>query len=104
MITRNGWIRHMVVFCLHHPQGSSEEIRFLEDGRDILGRIPGVLEFEVLRQVSAKCDYDFGFSMVFESQAAYDAYSSHPKHNGFVEQRWSKEVSRFQEIDLITYK
>ncbi len=104
MITRNGWIKHMVVFDLCHPAGSSEERRFLDDGRDILTNIPGVHEFEVLRQVSAKCDYHFGFSMLFENQAAYDAYSNHPKHNGFVEQRWKKEVTRFQEIDLVMWK
>lgn len=104
MVVRNGWIKHMVVFDLCHPQGSSEEKRFLDDGRDILDNIPGVHEFEVLRQVSVKCDYHFGFSMLFESQAAYDAYSAHPKHNGFVEQRWKKEVTRFQEIDLVGWK
>lgn len=93
-------IRHMVAFTLHSPAGSAEAERFLSDGRKILSAIPVVNRFEVLRQISPKSDYDFGFSMEFDSQADYDAYNAHPDHEAFVEQRWKKEVSRFQELDF----
>jgi hypothetical protein len=57
--------------------------------------------FEVLRQVSPKMDFDFGFPMEFASQTDYDAYNAHPEHVKFVEERWKKEVVRFREIDFV---
>lgn len=93
-------IRHMVIFCLRHEQGSQETETFLNDGHLILTSIPQVERFEVLRQVSAKNDYDYGFSMEFADQAAYEAYNAHPAHVSFVRERWETEVSRFLEIDF----
>ena len=39
--------------------------------------------------------------MEFRDQAAYDAYSSHPDHNRFVQERWLPEVREFLEIDYV---
>ncbi len=93
-------IRHMALFTLKHPIASQEAEQFLQDGQRILSAIPVVEHFEALRQVSAKTDFDFCFSMEFADQAAYDAYNEHPEHQRFVEKRWKTEVERFQEIDL----
>ena len=90
-------IRHTVVFRLRHPAGSAEETRFLADAK-ILAAIPGVKEFEQLRQVSPKNDYRFGFSMEFADQAAYAGYNEHPHHVAFVRDRWVPEVEDFLEI------
>lgn len=91
-------IRHTVVFTLRHATGSLKEKAFLRDAK-ILAEIPGVKKFEQLRQISSKNNYDFGFSMEFADQAAYDGYNAHPKHIAFVRDRWSHEVERFLEID-----
>lgn len=91
-------IRHSVIFVLKHAHGSLQEKAFLRDAR-VLAEIPGVEKFERLKQVSKKNDYEFGFSMEFADQAAYDAYNNHPKHVKFVEERWKREVERFLEID-----
>jgi len=91
-------IRHTVVFTLKHATGSLKEKAFLRDAK-VLGEIPGVKKFEQLRQVSSKNDFDFGFSMEFTNQAAYDGYNSHPKHMAWVRDRWAHEVERFLEID-----
>lgn len=91
-------IRHTVVFVLKHARGSLQEKAFLRDAL-VLAEIPGVEKFEQLRQVSKKNDYEFGFSMEFADQAAYDAYNEHPKHVRFVKDRWEREVERFLEID-----
>ncbi len=96
----NQVIRHMVVFCLKHEVGSDMATTFLEDGRRILTSIPQVRNFEVLRQTSPKSDFDYGFSMEFDSQSDYDTYNKHPLHVDFVKNRWLVEVSRFQEIDF----
>ena len=93
-------IRHTVIFVLKHAHGSLQEKMFLRDAK-VLTEIPGVTKFEQLRQVSKKNDYEFGFSMEFKDQAAYDAYNVHPKHVKFVRERWEREVERFLEIDYV---
>ena len=91
-------IRHTVVFTLKHARGSLMEKAFLRDAM-VLKDIPGVQKFEQLRQTSPKNDYEFGFSMEFADQAAYDGYNAHPKHEKFVRERWDREVESFLEID-----
>ncbi|MBW4080439.1 Dabb family protein [Paenibacillus sp. S150] len=98
---RNGAIRHMAIFTLKHPQGSPETESFLKDGEKILSAIPVVAGFEVLRQVSAKCEFSYGFSMEFENREAYDTYNAHPDHQRFVRERWETEVLNFHEIDFM---
>ena len=93
-------IRHMVIFNLNHEKGSELTRKFLKDGHEILSRIPGVNNFQVLNQVSLKNDFSYGFSMVFAGKTEYDSYSNHPDHIAFVETRWKKEVSKFMEIDF----
>lgn len=94
-------ITHMVTFTLYAGKDTSEAETFLKESKEALAAIPGVENFQVLRQVSAKNEFDYSFSMVFADQAAYDAYNDHPVHRQYVAERWEKEVSRFQEIDLI---
>ncbi|WP_174818728.1 Dabb family protein [Paenibacillus illinoisensis] len=96
-------ITHMVTFTLYAGKDTAEAEAFLKESADALAVIPGVENFQVLRQVSAKNEFDYSFSMVFADQAAYDAYNEHPVHRKYVEERWEKEVSRFQEIDLINH-
>jgi hypothetical protein len=91
-------IRHTVVFRLKHPRGSAEEKSFLDAGM-ALASIPGVQQFEQLRQVSPKNDYHFGYSMEFADQAAYQGYNNHPAHVAYVRDRWIPEVEAFLEID-----
>jgi len=91
-------IRHTVVFKLKHSNGSAGERAFLT-AADVLAKIPGLQKFEKLRQVSAKNDYAFGFSMEFADQAAYQGYNDHPEHTRFVSERWLPEVEKFLEID-----
>jgi hypothetical protein len=95
-----GRIRHTVAFTLRHRPGSPEAEQFLADGTRILTGIPGVEGFECLRQVSAKNPHQYGFSMEFADQAAYDAYDAHPDHRGFVQDRWVPEVTEFLEADF----
>ncbi len=91
-------IRHTVVFRLKHPPGSQEEAAFL-DAASVLAAIPGVGNFERLREVSPKNGFAFGLSMEFADQAAYDAYNIHPDHVAFVRDRWIPEVAEFLEVD-----
>lgn len=94
-------IQHTVAFRLVHPAGSAEETEFLDTARRTLTGIPGVQDFTVSRQVSAKSPFAFQFSMVFDDEAAYAAYDAHPDHRGFVADRWVPEVAEFAELDLV---
>ncbi|MGB8315860.1 MAG: Dabb family protein [Aestuariivirga sp.] len=93
-------IRHTAVFRLKHAAGSAAEAGFLA-ALAKLKTIPGVQKFEVLRQVSPKCEFSFGVSMEFADQAAYDGYNVHPDHAAFVQGRWLPEVAAFTEIDYV---
>ena len=95
-----GEVQHMVIFNLPHKEGSSKAVKFLNDGNRILTGIPVVRNFQVFSQVSAKNDYQYGFSMIFSNQDDYESYNKHPDHVAFVEERWKKEVSDFLEIDF----
>jgi len=93
-------IKHMVIFNLKHEVGSAGAERFLKESREVLATIPVVQNFEVLRQISVKNDYDYGFSMEFSSLADYDLYNNHPLHVEYVQERWNAEVECFLEIDF----
>ena len=93
-------IIHTVLFKLKHANGSAAEAAFLKSA-DILAAIPGVINFEKLRQVSPKNDFTFCFSMEFSGQKEYDFYNTHPDHVAFVKGKWIPEVEAFMEIDYV---
>ncbi len=94
-------IQHTVVFALHHGEDSTEEADFLAEAKRVLPGIPGVQQFRVNRQISPQSDLRWQFTMLFDDQAAYDAYSAHPDHVSFVENRWRNDVRAFQEYDFV---
>ena len=95
-----GEILHTVQFDLKHPVGSESAALFIADGRKILTSVPGVYDFQVFRQCSPKNDFQYAFFMKFANQEDFDAYTAHPDHCKFVEERWNTEVTRFQEADF----
>lgn len=92
-------IRHIVPFRLKHGKGTPEEASFLA-ALAKLAEIPGVLNLQVMPQISRKNDFDYGVSMEFASNADYQAYNDHPDHVAFVQGRWLPEVAAFMEIDF----
>jgi len=99
----NPTIVHSVFFTLQHKAGSVEETVFFAKAESLVD-IPGVENFQVLKEVSPKNPYRFGFSMEFADQADYDAYNTHPDHVNFVQNVWMYEVLDFQEIDYIVVR
>ena len=93
-------IRHAAIFRLKHAEGSAEEAGFLAALAG-LRVIPGVMGFEIAREVSPKNGFDFAVSMNFAGQADYDAYNAHPLHMAFVQGRWIPEVAEFMEHDTV---
>lgn len=91
-------IKHSVIFKLKYSPGSKEEKEFFAAAKQ-LANIPGVENFECLKQVSKKNNYDFGLTMQFASQQLYNAYNIHPDHVVFIQQQWITSVTDFIEID-----
>jgi Stress responsive A/B Barrel Domain len=94
-------IRHTAAFCLKHAANSAAETGFFAALRN-LQFIPGVEDFEILRQISPKSEFTFCVSMVFADEAAYNGYNIHPDHVAFVNNRWLPEVAAFTELDYIS--
>ncbi len=98
---KTGEILHTVIFDLKHSVDSPEADKFMADARRILTAVPGVRNFQAYKQCSHKNDYQYGFLMTFNNQTEFDAYTAHPEHCRFVDERWNTEVSRFQESDFV---
>lgn len=91
-------IRHSVILTLKSSLLSDDKKQYF-DAVNELKKIPGVHKFEVLKQTSTKNPFEFGISMEFENQAAYDLYKIHTLHIAFVEKYWAACVEDFLEID-----
>jgi len=91
-------IRHSVVFKLK-PLKDSALLNIFFESAGKLASIPGVQNFECLKQTSKKNDFEFGISMEFANQQLYDEYIIHPLHVQFIQEYWLKYVDRFLEID-----
>ncbi len=91
-------IRHSVILTLKSSLSPEDKTQYF-DAVNELKQIPGVKKFEVLKQTSAKNPFEFGISMEFESQEAYDLYTNHSLHSAFVEKYWAACVEDFLEID-----
>ena len=90
-------IIHTVIFSLKKEIDSTD---FLQGSKKLLGSIPGVEKFMVLKQVSKKNKFNFGFYMEFKDQKAYEGYSNHPEHLKYVKNIWLNEVEDFLETDF----
>jgi hypothetical protein len=91
-------VRHTVIFTFKQSVDSIRQADFFDAARK-LAAIPGVRNFEVLKQTSKKNKFDFGISMEFDSQQLYEEYNNHKDHQLFIQQYWIKNVEDFLETD-----
>lgn len=95
MLDTDDAIRHTVAFRLRPEADAADFVARLR----ALAVIDGVEDFQLLREVSPKNDFDHGLTMTFADQAAYDAYDAHPDHRAFVAEVWERDVADFLELD-----
>lgn len=97
---KNQRIRHSVILKL--KSGITEEHRTnFWKAVDELKTLPGIENFEVLKQISPKNKFEWCISMEFANQEIYDAYNIHPVHTAFVQNQWIPLVEDFLEIDYL---
>jgi len=94
-------MQHTVVFSLTHARGSAEEADFIQWAKTTLTSIDFVKDFVVNQQVSPLSDYTWQFSMVFDDQAEFEAYNTHPTHVMLLETRWAAEVPSAMQLDFV---
>jgi hypothetical protein len=91
-------IRHTVTFTFK-PALDEQSIASFFTAAKQLANISGVQNFECLKQVSTKNNFQYGLSMEFETPDLYSYYNNHPDHVSFVQQHWVPNVQDFLEID-----
>ena len=96
-------VRHSVIFKLKTSLDSAEVLNFFNAAKK-LANIPGVQNFEALKQTSKKNKFEYGLSMEFATEELYSQYTNHPDHVNFVQQYWLKNVEDFLEIDYSSLK
>ncbi len=91
-------IRHAGLFNFKNNVTNQEKDDFFV-ALKALSNIPGVQELEISRQISPKNNFQFAFSMCFDSNELMTAYASNPKHDDFVQHFWLTFVADFMEVD-----
>ena len=91
-------IQHSVIFTLKHTSDSIQAQNFWDAAKK-LAEIPGVQNFECLKQTNPTNKFGYGLAMKFENQLLYDGYSNHPQHVEFIKKFWMNDVEDFLEID-----
>ncbi|WP_366186725.1 Dabb family protein [Flavobacterium ovatum] len=92
-------IRHTVFFKFKVGISEIEKQEFFKACNQ-LSLIPGIQNFEVVKEKSPKNDFEFGLLMVFDNSTVYENYNTHPDHVLFVQNYWLKKVEDFIEIDF----
>ncbi len=91
-------IKHSVIYTFKSSVNDKEKQSFFEAASS-LSAIPGVKNFEMLKQVSPKNKYEYGIAMVFDNAQTYEDYNTHPAHQEFLEKYWFVYIEEFLEID-----
>ena len=93
-------ICHNAFFKLKDSLSSDDRKLFFEEIYK-LANIEGVIDFKVVKETSPKNQFEYGATMQFKDQNAYDSYNSNPLHQKFVQEIWMKMVEDFMEIDYL---
>jgi hypothetical protein len=93
-------ITRLVFFNLKHEAGTPEAVSFFEKTQ-ILGEVPSVSNFGVLRVEGKSFDYDYVIRLGFEDEEGVDVYVKHSIHTDYLAEVWKSNVSGGMLIDLI---
>jgi len=96
-------ISHNAFFKLKDSLSNADKELFFTEINKLAG-IEGVIDFKVVKETSPKNHFEYGATMQFKDQTAYDSYNSNPQHQKFVQEIWMKMVEDFMEIDYVEEK
>lgn len=87
-MTHNKTLRHIVLFSYTPETTQEQRRRIADDFASLPEKIAGVCDFEYGINCSPEHlnhDFEYCFTLTFESEGARDAYLVHPAHQAFVE-------------------
>ena len=93
-------ITRLVFFNLKHEAGTPEATVFF-DKTQILGEVPSVSHFGVLRVEGKAFDYDYVIRLGFQDEEGVDVYVRHSIHRDYLDEVWKSNVTGGMLIDLI---
>jgi heme-degrading monooxygenase HmoA len=91
-------LTHTVQFRFKSNISETERERFMEALHG-LSSIPGVQDFGIFNQKNQGNSFEYLATMRFQTQAEYQAYSSHPRHSSFIATHWIPKIDTFLEGD-----
>jgi hypothetical protein len=95
-------ITRLVLFNLNHEAGTPEAESFFERSI-ILGEVPSVKEFKILKVEGNMAEYDYVIRLVFEDEDGVEEYIKHRIHTGYLDEVWKPNVSKGKLIDLVEF-
>jgi hypothetical protein len=80
---------HHVYFWLQPGTPAAARDQLLQDGRSLLGGVPGVRQIWLGRPAMTPREvvdnsYDVGLCVILDDSAAHDVYQTHPLHLEFI--------------------
>jgi len=91
-----------VFFNLKYPVGSPEANKVLRYAQENLTQIPGVADFQILKQVDAESGYQYRMTVLFPDKASYEFFKGH-----VIRKRVFEELHKHQTVynvyDSVTF-
>jgi hypothetical protein len=95
-------ITRLVFFNLNHAAGTPEADSFFQKSM-VLGEVPSVKEFKILKVEGNAAEYDYVIRLVFANEDGVEQYVKHRIHTDYLEEVWKSNVSGGKLIDLVEF-
>lgn len=76
-LVHEGQVVRTVFFNLKYPVGSLEANKVLRYAQENLVQIPGVTDFQILKQVDEKTGSQYRMTLLFADKASFEFYKRH---------------------------
>jgi len=95
---------HVVIFWTKNELSGAPEA-LLAGAKQYLAAIPGIRSFHVGRMMPSHRSvvdqsYQVALNILFDNQAAQDAYQAHPQHQALIEQVFKPNCTRYAVFDF----
>lgn len=76
-LVHQGQIVRTVLFSLNYPIGSPQANKVLRYAQENLTQIPGVEDFQILKQADEKAGAQYRMTLLFPDKASFEFYKRH---------------------------
>lgn len=95
-LLHEGQIVRTVLFSLKYPIGSPAANKVLRDAQENLTQIPGVEDFQILKQVDQGSQSQYRMTLLFPDKVSFDFYKRH-----VLRQRAFAELQKHQTVYIV---